>query len=114
MYFQYDGFGGGKMVQSNAKDKKKRFTLDMSAELQTRIKIAAASEGVTMREYTLSAIEHRLNRDQIRTLVPGRFSLKTIQEARDMKKQIFGKRRLPEESVVLIHQSREERISELE
>ncbi len=102
------------MLQSNTKDRKKRFTLDMSPELQTRIKIAAASKGITMREYSLSAIVDRLNRDELQTLIPGNFSHESIQEARDLKKRIFGKRRLADQSVELIRQSREERIKQLD
>ena len=36
-----------------------RFTLDMATELRTRLKIAAACKGITMRESCLSAIEQQ-------------------------------------------------------
>jgi predicted HicB family RNase H-like nuclease len=42
---------------------KSRFTLDMTPELRTRLKIAAARKGVTMRQYSLSAIEQQLERE---------------------------------------------------
>ena len=101
------------MLQSNTTDRKKRFTLDMSPEIQTRIKIAAASKGVTMREYSLSAIEARLDQDELRTMIAGRFSPESVQEARIAKKRIFGDRKLADESAELIRQSREERIKQL-
>ena len=45
--------------------KNTRFTLDMSSELHTRLKIIAAIKGVTMRDYCLSAIEIQLIRDRV-------------------------------------------------
>lgn len=102
------------MLQSKTKDKKKRFTLDMSPDLQKRIKIAAASKGITMREYSLSAIVDRLNRDELQTVVPGHFSQESVKKARDLQKRIFGSRRLADESVELIRQSRKERTEQLD
>ncbi|MBI4331854.1 MAG: hypothetical protein HY673_11295 [Chloroflexi bacterium] len=52
------------MVQVKAKDKKSRFTLDMTPELRTHLKVAAALKGITMREYSIRAIEDRLDRDE--------------------------------------------------
>lgn len=102
------------MQPATTKDKIKRFTLDMSTEIQTRIKIAAARKGVTMREYTLSAIVNRLERDELQTPVPGYFSSKSVREARELQKRIFGEHRLPEESAELIRQAREERTRQIE
>ncbi|MFC1989838.1 hypothetical protein ACFLVW_04690 [Chloroflexota bacterium] len=45
---------------------KSRFTLDMTPELRTRLKIAVACKGVTMRRYSISAIEQQLDRERHR------------------------------------------------
>ncbi len=92
---------------------KSRFTLDMTPELRTRLKIAAARKGVTMRQYSLSAIEQQLEREEAGVLASGAFSQETVEKAKTLQKSVFGKRRLTDESTELIHQDREERVSQL-
>jgi len=92
---------------------KSRFTLDMTPELRTRLKIAAARKGVTMRQYSLSAIEQQLEREEVAVLASGTFNHDAIEKARALQKSVFGKHRLADESAELIRQAREERISQL-
>ena len=92
---------------------KSRFTLDMAPELRTRLKIAAARKGVTMRQYSLSAIEQELEREDVGVLASGRFDHDAIHKAKALRQAVFGKRRLIDDSTQLIRQVREERASEL-
>ncbi|MBI2957930.1 MAG: hypothetical protein HYY32_03715 [Chloroflexi bacterium] len=89
---------------------KSRFTLDMTPELRTRLKIAAARKGITMRQYSLSAIEQQLAREEIGVLAPATFNRKAVEKARALHKSVFGKRKLADESAELIRQDREERV----
>jgi hypothetical protein len=86
-----------------------RFTLDMTPDLRTRLKIAAARKSITMRQYCLSAIEQELDREEVAVFSSGSFSREAVEEARALQRSVFGKRRLADESVELIRQAREER-----
>ena len=88
---------------------KSRFTLDMTPELRTRLKIAAARKSVTMRQYCLTAVEQQLDREEVGVLASGTFSQEAIDKARALQESVFGKRRLADESAELIRQAREER-----
>lgn len=92
---------------------KSRFTLDMTPELRTRLKIAAARKGITMRQYSLTAIEQQLDREETGVLASGTFTLETVEKARALQESFFGERRLVGESADLIRQAREERASQL-
>ena len=92
---------------------KSRFTLDMTPELRTRLKIAAARKGVTMRQYSLSAIEQQLEKEGFDVLASGSFDHDAIDKARALQQEVFGKRRLADESTELVRQAREKRASQL-
>lgn len=92
---------------------KSRFTLDMTPELRTRLKIAAARKGVTMRQYSLSAIEQQLDEEEVGMLAYGAFDREAIEKARELQETVFGGRQLVDESTQLIRQAREERVSQL-
>lgn len=89
-----------------------RFTLDMTPELRTRLKIAAARKGITMRRYALSAIEQQLAREDPGVLASGNFDLTTVDKAKALQASVFREKRLPDESVEIIRQAREERTSQ--
>jgi len=92
---------------------KSRFTLDMTRELRTCLKIAAARKGVTMRQYSLSAIEQQLKREGISVLDSASFDHNAIDKAKALQRAVFGKRRLRDDSTELIRQAREKRASQL-
>lgn len=92
---------------------KSRFTLDMTPELRTRLKIAAARKGVTMRQYSLSAIEQQLEKERATVLASGSFDRDAIDKAKALQRAVFGKHRLTDDSTELIRQAREERASQL-
>ena len=97
------------VIKVKSNNNKSRFTLDMTPELRTRLKIAAASKSVTMRQYCLSAIEQQLAREEIGILASGVFNRENVEKARTLQKSVFGKRRLADDSTELIRQAREER-----
>lgn len=97
-------------VKSN--NNKSRFTLDMTPELRTCLKIAAARKGVTMRQYSLSALEQQLDREEVGVLASGAFNRETVEKAKALQKSVFGKRKLADESTELIRQAREEKESQ--
>ena len=92
---------------------KSRFTLDMTNDLRTRLKIAAAQKGITMRQYSLESILSQLDRDDVQVQTSSGFNLGAVNKAKALQKSIFGKRRLTDDSTELIRQSREERASHL-
>jgi len=94
-------------------DSKSRFTLDMTPELRMRLKIAAARRGVTMRRYSISAIERQLEEEGISVLAPAGFDSDAVAGARSLQKAVFGERRLAEDSTDLIREAREERLKQL-
>lgn len=98
------------MVQVKEKEKRERFTLDMTPELRLRLKIAAARKGMTMRDYSIAAIEHHLRQDELKILVPGKFSIESLQKARAFQESAFKEGGLSEDSVDTIRQAREERV----
>ncbi len=81
---------------------KSRFTLDMTPELRTRLKIAAARKGVTMRQYSLSAIEQQLEEEEVGMLAYGTFDREAVEQARKLQAGVFGKRMLTDDSTELI------------
>jgi hypothetical protein len=92
---------------------KSRFTLDMSPGLRTRLKVAAARKGVTMRRYSLSAIEQQLEKDEVGVLASGSFDRDAVNKAKILQQAVFGRHRLTDESTELIRQAREERTGQL-
>lgn len=92
---------------------KSRFTLDMTPELRTRLKIAAARKGVTMRQYSLSAIEQQLEKEELGVLASGNFDHDAVDKAKALQQAVFGKRRLAGDSTELIRQAREKRAGQL-
>ena len=92
---------------------KSRFTLDMTADLRTRLKIAAARRGITMRQYSLEAISRQLTRDDIQVKTSSGFNMEAINKAKALQDSIFGNRRLTDDSVDIIRQAREKRANQL-
>jgi predicted DNA-binding protein len=87
---------------------KSRFTLDMTPELRTRLKVAAARKGVTMRQYSLSAIEQQLAKEEAGVFASGSFDRDAVDKAKALQRAVFEKRGLADDSAELIRQAREE------
>lgn len=91
---------------------KKRLTLDLDAPLQRRLKAVAALKGISMREYCQTAIEKELDDDE--GVGVAEHSLEGMAERlAALRKEIFGDRILPGNSVDIIREMREERDAQL-
>ena len=88
------------------RDQKARLTLDMGVALRTRLKIAAARRGVTMRALCLEAIERGLAQEETEAIAFGTVS---VEAALAASRAILKGRTFVEDSTELIQQAREER-----
>jgi len=92
---------------------RKRLTLDLDAPLQRRLKAVAALKGVSMRQYCQTAIEKELEEDEGQTVEE--HSLEGVAERLAVRrKEVFGDRVLPGNSVDIIREVREERDAQLD
>lgn len=94
--------------------KKKRLTLDMDPAFQRRLKATAALKGVSMREYCLSAIDRELGEDEVDnrdTEQPKESD--SVRFAR-IRKEVFGGRKLPGNSVDILREVREIRNKQMD
>lgn len=94
--------------------KKKRLTLDMDPAFQRRLKATAALKGVSMRQYCLTAIEGKLDKDEVGSgnVEPSQ-DTDSVRFAR-VRKEVFGGRKLPGNSVDLLRDVREIRNKQME
>ena len=92
---------------------KKRLTLDLDAPLQRRLKAVAALKGISMRQYCQTAIEKELDEDEAGggSEEVSRFS--RAEHFAALRKEIFGDRVVPGNSVDVIREMREERDAQL-
>ena len=89
--------------------KKVRLTLDLDPAFQSRLKVAAALKGVSMRRYCQTAIDRELAKDETNGAAgqpSGRFSFARLEAIRD---GISGDRTFPGDSVEFIREARESR-----
>ena len=86
--------------------KKKRLTLDMDPAFQRRLKATAALKGISMRQYCLKAIDRELAKDEV-----DHSPEETIRKPdhimfAELRKELFGDRVFPGNSVDLLHEAR--------
>ena len=97
----------------NMATERKRLTLDIDAPLQRRLKAVAALKGVSMRQYCQKAIERELSEDEEQAVEE--HSLEGMAERlAALRKEIYGDRVLPGNSVDLIREAREMRDAQLD
>ena len=89
--------------------KKKRLTLDIDPELQSRLKAVAAHKGVSMRHYCQMAIEKELAKDDQGEVAQPTFNRGGLEKLLARKDEIFQGRTLPGNSVDFIREARESR-----
>ena len=87
---------------------KKRFTLDLEADMQIKLKVAAAIRGVSMRRYCLEAIESQLASEEVEGQANG-LTKPSLLRMTKLRNEIFGDVPLEGDSTDLIRESREER-----
>ena len=89
--------------------RKKRLTLDLDPMVQRRLKAVAAMKGISMRQYCLTAIGRELSKDEVQGVVDLPFGHEALDRLDAFRKEIFGDRILPGDSVDLIREARESR-----
>jgi hypothetical protein len=89
--------------------KKKRLTLDLDPMVQRRLKAVAAMKGISMRQYCLTAIGRELSKDEVQGVVDLPFGHEALDRLDTLRKEIFGDRVLPGDSVDFIREARESR-----
>ncbi len=92
---------------------KKRLTLDLDAPLQRRLKAVAALKGISMRQYCQSAIEKELDEDEAAGVADESPRFSYSEYFAQVRKEVFGDRVLPGNSVDLLREAREIREAEL-
>ena len=89
--------------------KKKRLTLDLDPPVQRRLKAVAATKGISMRQYCLTAIDKELAKDETKGVTSLPFGHEALDRLDTLSKEIFGDKILPGDSVELIREAREAR-----
>ena len=89
-----------------ATERQARLTLDTGVALRTRLKIAAARRGITMRELCLEAIEKELDKEEQASPI---FGVASVEAALKISREILRGRVFAEDSADLIRQARQER-----
>lgn len=92
--------------------KKKRFTLDLDIDMQRRLKMAAASKGISMRQYCVNALENRLSSEETEG-EPNGTAIRSRLRMTKLRDEIFGRVHLEGDSTDLIRKSRDERSESL-
>lgn len=97
-----------------------RLTLDLSVDLRTKLKIAAARRGTTIRSFCLEAITRSLAvemPEEARELLDEsegrRAAWDGMPLARELRREIFGNRVLSVSAAELVTEGRRERLEEL-
>lgn len=88
---------------------KKRFSLDMDVTFQRRLKAIAALQGVSMRQYCISAIERAIAKDEVEGALETTFNEKSLNSLLALQDEIFQGRELPGDSADFIREAREKR-----
>lgn len=86
-----------------------RFTLDLEPGFQRRLKVAAARKGISMRTYSIAAIQNRLELDEALAQEWPRFGPEAVDALRRVQAEIFGDRVVPGDTTDLIRELREAR-----
>ncbi len=90
-------------------ESKKRFTLDLDAAMQRRLKATAALKGISMRQYCIAAIEKQLERDQAELSGQSPFNEEVIERLAAARAEIFQGKQLPGDSTDFIREDRQAR-----
>ena len=89
--------------------KRKRLTLDLDPPVQRRLKTIAAIKGISMRQYCLTAITRELSKDESQGIIYLPFGHEALDRLDTLRKEIFGDKILPGDSVEFIREAREAR-----
>ena len=93
---------------------KQRLTLDMDPAFQRRLKATAALKGVSMRQYCLTAIDKELAQDEADDGGTGQPEESDSVRFARVRREVFGGKTLPGNSVDLLREAREIRQKEMD
>ena len=105
-------YGGAEMTEP----RRPRISIDVTAELRRRIRLAAAAQDMSVTQYCRRVIEERValdGDDEDSARARQERARATVAGLREMQRRIFGQHRLPTDSAELIHEAREGRLAEL-
>ncbi len=94
--------------------KKTRITLELTPWLERRLKAAADIRGMTMSQYCVEAIDNELARDEAEGFPRRGFKPGAIDRMVALRKEIFGGKKLPGDSVELLREARAMREKEMD
>ena len=91
-----------------------RITLELDPSLKHRLKAAAALKGVSMSQYCWAAVVRELARDEAKGAGGRSFDRQSFERLAELRREIFGGKPLPGNSVDLIREAREIREKEMD
>jgi hypothetical protein len=100
--------------QERTGPKRTRITIDVTADLRRRIKIAAAERDVSVREYVVDVLEHALSDGRAQGPTRGTpVTDETIDRLAQIRESIMRGRTFADDTTDLINEGREERMADL-
>jgi len=100
--------------QERTGPKRTRITIDVTADLRRRIKIAAAEQDVSVREYVVDVLEHALSDGRAQGPARGTpVTEETIDRLAQIRESIMRGRTFADDTTDLINEGREERMADL-
>lgn len=101
--------------ESQTMKERTRITIDVSPELRTRIKVAAAENAISISEYLGRILEESVPAQNSGRAQGHPVTLEVIEQLRRLREQIFqeNNRQFFEDSAELLRQQREERTRQL-
>ncbi len=95
-------------------NQKTKLTLEVDANLQRRLKVAAEFKGISVHEYCQKIIEMELTRDEDGGR-PSPSPKKSDHELfAELRMEVFEGRKLPGDSAEMIREARQARLTEIE
>ena len=93
---------------------KTRITLELAPWLERRLKAAADIRGMSMSQYCVEAIDNELARDEAEGFPKRSLNREAIDRMVALRKEIFGGKKLPGDSVELLREARAIREKEMD
>ena len=94
--------------------KKKRLTLDLEPSFHRRLKVVAALNGVTMRQYCYTAIARELEKDEPQAIAGPTASRSDAARFEKLQQKYFGDGTLPGNGAEFVREARDARDAQLD
>jgi uncharacterized protein (DUF1778 family) len=93
--------------------KRPRISIDVTPDLRRRIRLAAASQDMSVTDYCREVLTRHLRQEADREDARRDRALEALEMARRFRERVFGDRILTPDSSELIREAREERLRQL-